>query len=216
MDRGAWWTTVHGVTAKRWSTYDISAESLVSLLQLLWSQVLQEPQASLDSQVLHPRSSGSLLLRDVALITQPTQINGWPLPLEPGWTPQHHLGNTPEGPSITDLHSHTVQPKPPYSQSPGRSPGCKGLTKYKNRPLPRASALVLSLGNWSTFQEGSGTSLVVQWLWICLAMRKTQVWSLVWEQRSHKTQGQLSPCALEPACHNGRSHLPQLRLDTAR
>ena len=40
MDRGAWWTTVHGVTAKRWSTYDISAESLVSLLQLLWSQVL--------------------------------------------------------------------------------------------------------------------------------------------------------------------------------
>ena len=75
MDRGAWWTTVHGVTAKRWSTYDISAESLVSLLQLLWSQVLQEPQASLDSQVLRPRSSGSLLLKDVALITQPTQIN---------------------------------------------------------------------------------------------------------------------------------------------
>ena len=35
----------------------------------------------------------------------------------------------------------------------------------------------------------TGTSLVVQWLRIHLPMQGTQVWSLVWELRSHMPQG---------------------------
>ena len=47
-----------------------------------------------------------------------------------------------------------------------------------------------------------GTSLVVQWLRICLPMQGTLVRALVWED-PHAAE-QLSPCATttEAACHN--------------
>ena len=41
---------------------------------------------------------------------------------------------------------------------------------------------------------GQGTSLVVQWLRICLPMQGTWVSSLVWELRSHMAQ-EVSLCA---------------------
>ena len=62
--------------------------------------------------------------------------------------------------------------------------------------------------------ESPGTSLVVQWLRICLPMQGTQVRSLVGELRSHMPRGNearapqlLSPCATtrEPACHRLQS-----------
>ena len=51
------------------------------------------------------------------------------------------------------------------------------------------------------------TSLVVQWLRICLLVQGTRVQSLVWG-RSHTSQGQLSLCAptTEPVLRNKRSH----------
>ena len=49
-----------------------------------------------------------------------------------------------------------------------------------------------------------GTSLVVQWLRICLAMQRMRVWSLVGELRPHMPQ--FHPCAAttEPACSGAR------------
>ena len=38
-------------------------------------------------------------------------------------------------------------------------------------------------------KPGDETSLVVQWLRMCLAMQRTQVQSLVWELRSHMLWG---------------------------
>ena len=77
----------------------------------------------------------------------------------------------------------------------------------------------------------TGTSLMVQWLRICLAMQRTWVQSLVGELRSHMPQSNsacvlqlLSPCTAsrESVCRNerspmtqGRSHMPQLRPNTA-
>ena len=48
-----------------------------------------------------------------------------------------------------------------------------------------------------------GTSLVVQWLGICLPMQKSWVWSLDWEDGT---------ClgATKPICHNYWVHMPQL------
>ena len=47
----------------------------------------------------------------------------------------------------------------------------------------RLPYLILSLKKWS------GTSLVVQWSRTHLPVQGTQVWSLVWEQRSHMPKG---------------------------
>ena len=58
-----------------------------------------------------------------------------------------------------------------------------------------------------------GTSLVVQWLRICLPMQGMLVQSLVWELRSHMPRAG----ATKPACHNWReARLPQLRPDAAK
>ena len=54
----------------------------------------------------------------------------------------------------------------------------------------------------STYLSGWGTSLVVQWLRIRLAVQVTQVRSLIWKLRSHKALEQLSPHAttMKPLC----------------
>ena len=61
----------------------------------------------------------------------------------------------------------------------------------------------------------SRTSLVAQWLRICLPMQGTQVPALVWEDPT--CHGATKPvrhnywaCALESASHNCRAHAPQL------
>ena len=56
----------------------------------------------------------------------------------------------------------------------------------------------------SSFKRWSWTSLVVQWLRICLPMRGTRVWSLVWEDPTCCSatkpvcHSYWCPCALEP------------------
>ena len=61
-----------------------------------------------------------------------------------------------------------------------------GRTSEEKAPLS-SQALVLGLGFYHRSQNDiRGTSLVVQWLRICLAMQGTQVWSLVGELRSHR------------------------------
>ena len=59
-----------------------------------------------------------------------------------------------------------------------------------------------------------GTSLVAQWLRICLPMQGTPVRSLVWEDCT--CRGATKPvghnywaCALEPASHNCWAHVPR-------
>ena len=60
-----------------------------------------------------------------------------------------------------------------------------------------------------------GTSLVVQWLKICLPMRGMKVQSLVRELRSHMPQGNkaLEPQTTEPTHFGGR--VPQWRIPDA-
>ena len=62
---------------------------------------------------------------------------------------------------------------------------------------------------------GRRTSLVAQWLGICLPMQGTQVRPLVWEDPT--CCGATKPvrhsywlCALEPKSHNYWAHVPQL------
>ena len=62
---------------------------------------------------------------------------------------------------------------------------------------------------------GAGTSLVAQWLRICLPMRGPWVRALVWEDPT--CRGATKPvchnywaCALEPASHNDWAREPQL------
>ena len=61
--------------------------------------------------------------------------------------------------------------------------------------------------NYVLIKLEKNTSLVVQWLRICLLVQGTRVQSLVWG-RSHTSQGQLSLCAptTEPVLRNKRSH----------
>ena len=70
------------------------------------------------------------------------------------------------------------------------------------------------------FIKNWGTSLVVQWLRICLPMKGTWVWALV--QEDPTCRGATKPvhhdywaCALEPASHNYWAHAPRL-LKSAR
>ena len=169
MDRGAWWTTVHRVTSSQTPPSDgahLSAESLVSLLQLLWSQVLQEPQASLDSQVPRPRPSGSLLSRDVALITQATQINSWLLPPGARMDLSASPGDTHKGPSITDLHSHTITAKAPLLTIPRQECWVQGAQRTQKQALATSLSPCLEFG------------------WLCLLFKKAQGlpwWSSGWE-----------------------------------
>ena len=65
------------------------------------------------------------------------------------------------------------------------------------------------------FKRQSRTSLVAQWLRICLPMQGTRVWALVWEDPT--CRGATGPvhhnywaCTLEPASHNYWAHVPQL------
>ena len=52
-------------------------------------------------------------------------------------------------------------------------------------------------------KQHNQTSLIVQWLRICLPVQGAQVWSLVWEDPT--CRGATKPCATttEPMCHNG-------------
>ena len=59
------------------------------------------------------------------------------------------------------------------------------------------------------------TSLVAQWLRICLPMQGTRVWALVWEDptccgATKPVRHNYWACALEPASHNYWAHVPQL------
>ena len=61
----------------------------------------------------------------------------------------------------------------------------------------------------------TGTSLVVQWLRICLPMQGTQVWALVREDptchgATKPVRHNYQACALEPTSHNYWPCLPQL------
>ena len=61
----------------------------------------------------------------------------------------------------------------------------------------------------------TGTSLVAQWLRICLPMQETRVRSLVWEDPAcHRATKPVChnywACALEPASHNYWACVPQL------
>jgi len=58
--------------------------------------------------------------------------------------------------------------------------------------------------------KGSGTSLVVQWLRICLAMKGTWVRTLIWELRPQMlwSKQALMP-KLEAVYHSKRSHVAQ-------
>ena len=68
---------------------------------------------------------------------------------------------------------------------------------------------------WSCIKNGSGTSLMAQWLRIRLPVQGTWVQSLVWENPT--CSGANKPvhhnywaCALVPASHNYWAHAPQL------
>ena len=50
------------------------------------------------------------------------------------------------------------------------------------------------------------SSLVVQWLRICLLTQRIQVWSLVWEDRTRRGVTKWRSCALEPMLHNKGGH----------
>ena len=50
------------------------------------------------------------------------------------------------------------------------------------------TSLVIKEMQLRTTMRGDWTSLVVQWLRICLSMQETRVQSLVWEIRSHVPQ----------------------------
>ena len=58
-------------------------------------------------------------------------------------------------------------------------------TSYRFSGDQNASCEVQIFFSRNTKQDNVGTSLVVQWLRIHLAMQGTQVLSLVWELRSH-------------------------------
>ena len=67
----------------------------------------------------------------------------------------------------------------------------------------------------SSKRIGSGTSLVVQWLGICLPMQGTRVWALVWEvpachRATKPVHHNYWSCALEPTSHNYWARVPQL------
>ena len=64
-------------------------------------------------------------------------------------------------------------------------------------------------------QNSMGTSLVAQWLRICLPMQGTWVRALVWEgptccRATKPVRHNYWACALEPASHNYWAHVPQL------
>ena len=80
--------------------------------------------------------------------------------------------------------------------------------KVKSAPVPPQSTL-------RDINTTSRTSLVVQWIGICLSMQGTQVWSLIWEDFT--CHGQLKPtchsdwaCTLKPMSSNYRACVLQL------
>ena len=84
------------------------------------------------------------------------------------------------------------------------------LKRWPGGASGQSSALLISLKNSRT-----GTSLVAQWLRICLPMQRTRVRALVWEDPT--CRGATKPmrhsywaCVLEPASHNYWAREPQL------
>ena len=70
---------------------------------------------------------------------------------------------------------------------------------------------------WCSRNHDLETSLVAQWLRICLPMSRIWVWYLVWENPILLCRGANKPlchnywaCALEPGSHNSWAHVPQL------
>ena len=89
-----------------------------------------------------------------------------------------------------------------------------GMSVEKGQTKEMTSDREVNTWKWNT-----GTSLVVQWLWIHLAMQETQVQSLDRELRSHMSQSKYWACTLQveslcdatkdptwsngnPVCHN--------------
>ena len=70
-------------------------------------------------------------------------------------------------------------------------------------PQKRSKILRAKTNTWHSHMNTRGTSLVIQWLRIFLAVQGTQVWSLVRELRSHLLQGT-------------QALVPQLRHDRAK
>ena len=64
-------------------------------------------------------------------------------------------------------------------------------------------------------KQRTGTSLVAQWLGICLPMQGTRVQALVWEdptcrRATNPMRHNYWACALQPASHNYWARMPQL------
>ena len=67
-----------------------------------------------------------------------------------------------------------------------------GMSVEKGQTKETTSDREVNTWKWNT-----GTSLVVQWLWIHLAMQETQVQSLDRELRSHMSQSKCWACTLK-------------------
>ena len=96
-------------------------------------------------------------------------------------------------------------------------PGASSSSQQSHRPINRLPVYIrlswISSPAIKSIQRG--TSLVAQWLRICLPMQGTQVRSLVWEDPT--CRGAAKPvhhnywaCALEPTSHNYWARVPQL------
>ena len=133
-------------------------------------------------------------------------------------------GATPELPlwAALQVHSFTLVPPMPWREEPGRlqSMGTQrvrhDLAAKQQQALCRfVSQTLRQTISWRSlwfFQNGeiffyhkrkTRTSLVVQWLRICLPMQGTQVQQLVWEDST--CRGTTKPKTIEPTFYSPRS-----------
>ena len=118
-----------------------------------------------------------------------------------------------------EMHYLAILRKQGWKQQSGKREDRTVIRAYLAHCL---SALTRILDrNVFAIKTQSGTSLVVQWIRICLSMQGTQVWSLVWEDSTclwatePSVPQLLSPSTLEP-CPATKSSpcLPQLEEKT--
>ena len=121
------------------------------------------------------------------------------------WTNLKDRGEFPGGPVVRTRRFHCQV----RVQSLVRKQSAEWNEKQNDLlPLPFRWVKVFAHKTIYILQEhiqikNSGTSLVEQWLRICLPVQGTQVWALVWEDPT---------ClgATKPVCHNCWTHVPQL------
>ena len=108
-------------------------------------------------------------------------------------------GNPGNGPDTVTSHPHGFELMTIQSLFP-----------YLSNECPPRTEVLSCFKNWK-----SGTSLVAQWIRICLPVQGTRVQSLIQEEPA--CHGAAKPvchnywaCTLEPASHNYWAHVPQL------